>query len=94
MTTPFSASSWKSSAAGALDALADRFGHFAGLAVAGADDAGPVSHHHEGAEVEAPAALDDLRHAVDVDDSLFEIARLDSLLFSSCQLSSLLGRMR
>ena len=54
--------------AGLLGALLDGEGHLLGLAVAEADPAGAVADHHERGEGEPPAALDDLGHAVDVDD--------------------------
>ena len=43
-----------------------------GLAQANSDVAGFVTHHHQRGETEAPAALDHLRHPVDVDDALLE----------------------
>src|SRR4051794_23750401 len=46
-----------------------------GLAVAEADAAGTVPDHHERGEREAPAALDDLGHAVDGDDPRLTQAR-------------------
>src|SRR5689334_8935670 len=48
--------------------LADRFRHFAGLAVAEASAALAVADHHERRETEALAALHRLRDAVDVDE--------------------------
>ena len=57
---------------GVLDALADGLGHLAGLAQAGADVAVAVADDDDRAEAEAAAALDDLGHAVDLDDPLFE----------------------
>ncbi len=55
-----------------LDALADRLGNLAGLAQPGADVPVAVADHDHRAEAEAAAALDDLRHAVDLDDALLE----------------------
>jgi hypothetical protein len=55
-------------AVGAVGALADRIGHFLGLAVTHADAALAVTRHDERGEVEAAAAFDDLGAAVDVDD--------------------------
>src|SRR5699024_9903473 len=55
-----------------LDTLGDRRGDLLGLAVADADGAVAVTHHHEGGEGEPTAALDDLRHAVDAHDALEE----------------------
>ena len=57
---------------GVLDALADRFRNLAGLAQPDADVAGAVADDDDRAEAEAPAALDDLGDAVDLDDALFE----------------------
>src|SRR6188508_2575997 len=53
-----------------LDALPDRLGDFARLAESGTDVALAVTHDDDRAEAEAPAALDDLRDAVDLDDAL------------------------
>jgi hypothetical protein len=57
----------------ALDALADRLGHLAGLAVARPDPTVAVTHHHQRAEAEPAAALDHLGHAVDVDDPVDQV---------------------
>src|SRR5262249_18041960 len=57
----------------AVDRLANRLGDFLGLAEAEADAAVGVAHHHERREAEAPAALHDLRHAVDVDDLFLQL---------------------
>ena len=59
---------------GLLGALADRLGHLVGLAEAGADVAVLVADDDERREREAPAALDDLGDAVDVDDAVDELA--------------------
>ncbi len=58
---------------GALDALLDRERNLVGLAVADADDVAFVADDDERGEREAPAALDDLGDAVDLDDALLEI---------------------
>src|SRR5204862_1297737 len=58
---------------GALDALLDRQRHLVGLAVAHADDVSFVADDDQGREGEAPAALDDLGHAVDLDHALLQI---------------------
>src|SRR5262249_45546045 len=58
---------------GLLDALADGLRHLLRLAQAEAHTAGTVAHDHEGAEAEAPPALHDFRHAIDVDDLLLEL---------------------
>ena len=58
---------------GALDALLDRERHLVGLAVADADDFAFVADDDERREREAPAALDDLGDAVDLDDALLEV---------------------
>src|SRR5690349_2017628 len=55
-----------------LDALADGLGHLAGLAKPGTDVALAIADDDDRAEAEAPAALDDLRDAVDLDDALLE----------------------
>ena len=57
----------------ALDALLDRQRHLVGLAVADADDFAFVADDDERREREAPAALDDLGDAVDLDDALLEV---------------------
>ena len=58
---------------GALDALLDRERHLVGLAVADADDVAFVADDDQRGEREAPAALDDLGDAVDLDDALLEV---------------------
>ena len=65
--------------AGPLDALANRLGHFAGLAVAGAHDALAVADDDQRAEAEATAALHDLCDAIDVNDPIHEfvVVRID-----------------
>src|ERR1035437_2982973 len=57
---------------GILDALADRLGDLAGLAQADPDVAGAITDDDDRAEAEATAALDHLRNAVDLDDTLLE----------------------
>ena len=57
----------------ALDALLDRQRDLVGLAVAVADDAVLVTHDDERGEREAPAALDHLGDAVDLDDALLQV---------------------
>ena len=57
-----------------LGALADRLGHLVRLAEAGADVTVLVADDDERREREAPAALDDLGDAVDVDDAVDELA--------------------
>src|SRR4051794_16943150 len=54
--------------------LADRLGHFPRLAVAEPDPALLVADHDQRGEAEALAALDDLRHTVDVDELVDEFA--------------------
>src|SRR5690606_37673874 len=56
-----------------LVALADRVRHLVGLAEAHPDVTLAVTDDDERAEAEAPAALDDLGDAVDVDHPLLEI---------------------
>src|SRR5262249_41736500 len=58
---------------GALDRFADGFRHLVGLAQTEADVAGAVAHDHQRTEAEAPAALDHLGHAVDLDDLLLQL---------------------
>ena len=57
----------------ALDALLDRQRNLVGLAVADADDAVLVADNDQRGEREAPAALDDLGDAVDLDDAFLEV---------------------
>src|SRR3712207_5998576 len=59
-----------------VDRLRDGKRDLARLAVADADAVDLVADHDERREREAPAALDDLRDAVDLDHALFQIARL------------------
>ena len=59
-----------------LDPLADRRRHLLRLAGAVADRPCAVADHHQRREGEVLAALDDLGHAVDVDDLLDELAFL------------------
>ncbi len=59
--------------------LRDGERHFARLPVADAYPVDLVSDDDERREREAPAALDDLRHAVDLDDPLLELAGVDLL---------------
>src|SRR5204863_10045276 len=54
--------------------LADRLGNFARLAVTETDPALLVADHHQRRKAEALAALDDLRHAIDVDQLVDELA--------------------
>src|SRR4029077_4866094 len=57
-----------------LGRLADRLGNFARLAVAETDPALLVADHDQRCKAEALAALDDLRHAIDVDELVDELA--------------------
>jgi len=59
-------------AVGAVSSLADRIRNFLGLTVTHTDAALAVTCHDERGEVEATAAFDDLRAAVDVDDLVVE----------------------
>ncbi len=61
-------------ALGRFGRLADRLGHFARLAVAETDPALLVADHNQRRKAEALAALDDLRHAIDVDELVDELA--------------------
>src|SRR5699024_5941118 len=71
-----------------LDTLGDRRGDLLGLAVADADGAVAVTHHHEGGEGEPTAALDDLRHAVDAHDALEERRLLGVLTAAATALTT------
>src|SRR2546422_7131520 len=64
---------------GVLHRLADRLGHLVGLAETDTHMAPTVADHHQRREREAPAALDDLGHAVDGDDAVIQLehARID-----------------
>src|SRR5204862_273279 len=66
----------------ALDALLDRQRDLVRLAVADADLGLLVADHHERGEREAPAALDHLGDAVDLDDPLLEVALLTLARFA------------
>ena len=61
-------------ARGRFRRLADRFRHFARLAVAEADAAAQIADDDEGREAEALAALHDLRDAIDVNELVGELA--------------------
>src|SRR6201985_1656785 len=54
--------------------LADRLGNFARLAVAETDPALLVADHDQRGKTEALTALDDFRHAIDVDELVDELA--------------------
>ena len=64
---------------GVFDALLDSQGHFGGLAHAEADVALAIADDDEGDEGHARTTLDDLGHAVDVDDALLEVSLLLAL---------------
>src|SRR5258705_4002414 len=57
-----------------LGRLADRLGDFARLAVAESDPALLIADHDQRRKTEALAALDDLRHTIDVDELVDELA--------------------
>src|ERR1700732_2369672 len=61
-------------ALGRFGRLADRLGNFARLAVAETDPALPVADHDQRRKAEALAALDDLRHTMEVDELVDELA--------------------
>src|SRR6185437_11845675 len=61
-------------ALGGIGRLADRFRHLARLAMAETDPALLVADHDQRCKAEALAALDDLRHTVDVDQLVDELA--------------------
>src|ERR1700723_1721293 len=76
---------------GAIDALANRLGHFVGLAEAESHQAVMIARNYQRAEAEAATALDDFRDAVDMHDLLFDLEalRIDPLrdrAFSECSL--------
>src|SRR6266852_3900932 len=62
-----------------LDRFPDGLRHFVGLAEADANVSSPVAHDDQRREREAPAALDDLGHAVDRDHPVIQLqhARID-----------------
>ena len=62
---------------GLLDSLLDGHGHFTGFAHAEAGMPMAVANHHERGEAEVLAALDDLRDAVDGDDVILQVRRID-----------------
>ncbi len=66
-------------ALGRFGRLADRFGHFARLAMTVADAAALIAHHDEGSEAETPTALHHLGDAVDVHELVDELAVAVSL---------------
>ena len=55
-----------------FDGFFDRSGNFVGLSEPDPYLSLPIAHHNQCVEAEAPAALDDLGHAVDVDDLVDE----------------------
>ena len=63
-----------------LHALLDGRRHFLGLAHADADVAVAVAHDHQRGQTETATTLDDLGHAVDVNDALFELGSCGVLL--------------
>src|SRR5712671_3161586 len=78
---------------GAIDALANRLGHFVGLAQAEADQTVVIAGDDQCAEAEAPSTFHDFRDAVDMDDLLFDLEalRIDPLndgTFFECALPS------
>ena len=61
-------------ALGRLGCLADRLGNFARLAVAETDPAFLIADHNQRRKAEPLAALDHLRHTIDVDELVDELA--------------------
>src|ERR1700720_4949488 len=61
-------------ALGRFRRLADRLGDLARLAVAETDPALLIADHDQRRKAEALAALDDLRHTIDVDELVDELA--------------------
>jgi len=88
-------------ALGLFDTLRDGEGDLTRLAVADAHETVAVAHDDERREAEAATALDDLRHTVDGDDALQELAlvgvtptavtRLAALAASAARLALALG---
>ena len=62
-----------------IDGLCNREWNFARLAVADADSVDLVADDDERGKRETPAALDDRRHAIDLDDALRELSGLLAL---------------
>ena len=58
---------------GLVDAFANRFGHFVGLAEPPAHSSLAVSHDHQCAEAETPPAFDHFGNAFDLDDFINQI---------------------
>ena len=63
-----------SAALGTFGRLADRLRHFARFAVAEADPALLIAHDDKCCKAEAPAALHDLRDAIDVNELVEKLA--------------------
>src|SRR6185312_10649115 len=61
---------------GVVGGLADGFRHFARLAMAVADPAGAIAHHHQSGKAEAAATLHDLGDTVDVHQLVDQVAVL------------------
>src|SRR5580658_5523623 len=61
---------------GAIDTLANRLGHFVGLAETESDQAVVIAGDHQRAEAEAASALHDFRDAVDMHDLLLDLEAL------------------
>ena len=70
--------------AGVLDRLLDRQRDLAGLAVADPDHGVLVADGDERGEREAPAALDHLGDAVDLDHALLQVEALGADCLDSC----------
>ena len=70
-------------ALGSVSRLADRFRHFARLAVAEARSALLVADDDERGEAEAASALHDLRDAVDVNELVRKLVTLLTLALST-----------
>ncbi len=62
------------SALGGFSSLADRFGNFSRLAMTKADAALLVADNNESGEAEASTALDHFSDAIDVDQTIHELA--------------------
>jgi hypothetical protein len=70
-----------------LEAFADRFRHLVRFAQSYTDATLLVARSYECSEREAPAAFDDLRHTIDIDDVL------EKLTLASFRISPLLASL-
>ena len=68
---------------GGFESLADRLGHFPGLAESDADTSFAVAGRDERGKRKAPSALDHFCHAIDVDDFLYKLTAVWCTLIQS-----------